>query len=127
MRQTTTGSGAPVSSVGPLERVLISAAGAVSHADGVEQLLALPDAELGRVLKRSIDWFRQATAGAVQQASGRERAHVVMPVAVVPVDAQASSAGAEGLTVPILDGLMAQALENRRMLLNRKALHLFLT
>lgn len=42
-----------------VERLLASAAGAVMEADGVEQFLSTPDAEVGRLLKQKVRTFRK--------------------------------------------------------------------
>jgi hypothetical protein len=42
-----------------MEQLLASAAGAIMEADGVEQLLTIPDAEVGRLLKQKIRTYRK--------------------------------------------------------------------
>jgi hypothetical protein len=50
--------GGPRSSRSSVERLLTSAAGAIMEADGVEQILSTPDAEVGRLLKQKVGIFR---------------------------------------------------------------------
>ncbi|MDO4683516.1 MAG: hypothetical protein Q4B17_12135 [Lautropia sp.] len=106
----------------PVERALASAAGAVSHADGVELLLAMPDAELGHFLKQRIGEFREMTAGFMANPlplAGRtaKAGHATSGKSRRSAVARQASGG-----LSVLDELTLQAQASRRVLLEKRAL-----
>lgn len=106
----------------PIERVLASAAGAVSHAEGVDLLLAMPDSELGRFLKKRIGAFRDMTATLVTDPLPHPRQKESLASSAPEKSGRARVSVAEQRALSVLDALTEQAQINRRTLLEKRAL-----
>lgn len=101
------------------DRALASAAGALTHAEGVDVLLGVPDAELGRILKLRIYAFRRLLLPLSQpSAKGNPKKGLVEKVRL---DAMPLSTATTEEALP-RDEWKQKAAEARRTLLKKKEL-----